>query len=246
MNFKFLFAQQAWLSGDTNARVTFNDSSRKAYNEIISLTDKYNNTMSNGKWNKIMDMQPRDLAAYKMPDYQLSDSVMTKQTSADYNREISPIFLQANEFSRVINAEGFEWRVIRGLGYSDASMSLFPFKNAYFNEAMPYIEYSFNIDQAGIYEIEVRCLPTHSNNFDHQVTIQVNSGEQKQYDINTKGRSEAWKKNILRNFVPVKDKVSFTEKGNQTLKIYVNQPGIVIDQIAVNPVGYPDYYEINH
>lgn len=244
MNFKFLYAQQAYLSGDKNEKDSFSSSSRKAYEEITRLTEKYNTGIRNGKWNKIMDMHPRNLPAYDMPEYYTSDTDSIDTTKTGYENLTAPVFIQAKDFEKAENMDAFEWRIIEGLGYSNAAITLFPLKNRYFKDKLPYVEYTFNIEKAGQYEIEVRCLPTHSNNFDQQVIIQVNSGELKYYNINTKGRSEEWKVNVLRNYTSVKYPVSFDDKGEQTLRIFVNQTGIVIDQIAVNPADYPNYYEI--
>ena len=61
------------------------------------------------------------------------------------------------------------------------------------------MEYEFNVDKTGIYEIEMRLIPTHANNYDHIVNVAVIGGSKKPYNSNTKGRSKAWKENVLRN-----------------------------------------------
>ena len=38
--------------------------------------------------------------------------------------------------------------------------------------------------------------------------------------------------------------VTFEKTGKHILKGFVNQTGIVLDQIAINPDGYGKYYEI--
>ena len=44
--------------------------------------------------------------------------------------------------------------------------------------------------------------------------------------------------------MPVTYPVTFDKTGKHILKVYVNQTGIILDQIAINPDGYENYYEI--
>lgn len=66
------------------------------------------------------------------------------------------------------------------------------------------------------------------------------------FAINTSGRSDAWKEHVLRNAVLVSHPVTLTGSGKQTLRIFVNRTGIVLDQIAVHPQGYGSYYEVTN
>lgn len=110
----------------------------------------------------------------------------------------------------------------------------------------PYLEYNFNIVKPGKYEIEIRCIPTHSNNYDQEVSVEVNGKGRESYSINTKGRSDAWKENVLRNYSRITHSVTFGKTGIQTLKLEVNQTGIVFDQISIAPENHPRFYEIGN
>lgn len=245
MNFKFLYAQKAYLSRGEDEELRFSVLAQDAYEEIRALTKKYNNDISDGKWQNIMHMSPRNLPAYQMPEYHLSDSLpdREKMKEPDLLKQ-KPIFIQASDFKNSESTSNFKWGTIEALGYSNASTTLLPLENHLFTENLPFLEYSFDIDTEGEYEIEVRYLPTHSNHFDHKIGIQVNAEPVKTYSLNTKGRSEEWKQNVLRNYQSVRLPFAFTSKGTQSLKILVNQTGIVIDQISVTPKGYSTYYEI--
>ncbi|MEJ2544042.1 MAG: glycosyl hydrolase 115 family protein [Calditrichaceae bacterium] len=244
MNYKFLYAQQAVLSNDKNQKEILSEKSLQAYNYIKKLTVKYNNEINGGKWQNIMSMHPRDLPAYAMPKYHLSDSFQNKTKPMDQKQYLKPVFIQAADYTKSVNAGNFVWKVIEGLGYSDSSVTLFPFDNHMFENESPYLEYHFDVEKTGRYEIEIRCLPTHSNNFDQKLWIEIDGKILKVSSLNTKGRSEAWKKNVLRNFVKVTYPVTFEKTGSHILKVYVNQTGIVVDQLAINPDGYGKYYEI--
>lgn len=243
MNQKFLFAQQSFLSENPTEKKRLANQSQEAYDEISAITLQYNQKISDGKWNKMMSMRPRDLPVFSMPTYHLTDTLSSEENPSEQSN-IAPIFIQANEYSEAQGEGNYEWKVIEGLGYSNASVTLFPFENHLFKREKPFIEYTFDIENVGEYEVEIRFLPTHSNNFDHTVSVGVNDNNLKEYSLNTKGRSEEWKENTLRNFVSISYPVTFDKTGKQTLKIIVNQPGIVLDQIAVTPENYQDFYEV--
>ncbi len=237
MNQKFLFAQQAQLSTEPKEKEQL---SLEAYKNIEDYTKEYNER-NNGKWKAMMSMNPRNLPVYNLPDYSTSDSIISRINSLPKKNLVA---IQANEFSSSKGIENYEWRSINGLGYSNASVTLFPFENHSFVNQKPTVTYTFEVEKAGKYQVEVRFLPTHSNDFNHKTWLQVNDEEAKEYVLNTRGRSEQWKENTLRNFTSVKHPIIIDRAGKQTLTVAVNQTGIVIDQIGVTPEGHHTYYEI--
>ena len=74
--------------------------------------------------------------------------------------------------------------------------------------------------------------------------VKVDDMSFESFELNTRGRSEQWKENVLRNYQSVKYTFESDTPGIHELTLSVNQTGIVIDQIAVNPRDYPSYYEI--
>lgn len=244
MNYKFMYAQLAHNEKNEEARVAYLKKMDEADTDISDLTEKFNTTISGGKWQYMMDSKPRRLPVFKMPEYHLKhagDMAVKKM-----EEQGKPIFIQAKDFDQSKGVDIYKWEVIKGLGYSDAAISLYPFNHAYFEIEKPSVYYSFDLPKTGQYEIEIRCLPTHANNMDHELSVSIDDGESKSYGLNTTGRSAAWKENVLRNFKSVKHMVSFDRAGEHTLSLSVNQTGIVIDQIAINPVGYEPYYEIQN
>jgi hypothetical protein len=189
-------------------------------------------------------MQPRNLSVYAMPDYHLTDTLPVENIQFEQQKQIAPIAIQAEEYSKAQGKENYQWKAIDGLGYSNSSVTLFPFENHIFHKEKPFVEYTFAIEKTGSYQLEVRCLPTHSNNFDHKIWIELNDKEIKEYSLNTKGRSDKWKENVLRNFVSVTCPIIIDKAGKHTLRILINQPGIVIDQMAITSENHQKYYEI--
>ncbi|MCV9388917.1 glycosyl hydrolase 115 family protein [Reichenbachiella ulvae] len=241
MNFKFLRAKQAMLSADSSQRSDLSQMAQQAYDEIVQLTQEYNHEISEGKWQHMMSMSPRNLPVFSMPDFHLTDTLPSETTQPI---ESDVIAIQASEYTQAQAANGYEWKAQQGLGYSQSAVTLHPFSEAHFSKEMPYLEYEFMVEKAGSYQVEIRCLPTHSNDYNYKLRVAIDEDKPVEYPINTKGRSAQWKKNVLRNSTRTVHTVELSKKGKHNLRIEVNQSGIVLDQIAIVPEGYPDFYEI--
>ncbi|MCL3779269.1 glycosyl hydrolase [Prolixibacteraceae bacterium JC049] len=239
MNEKFLFAQLARESDDELKQKEHAAKSKKAFREIESLTKYYNETLSSGKWKHMMSMAPRGLNVFKMPEIKLGEhSAETKK------QPFSITAIQGKEFVAAKGSNGFAWKTVEGLGYSDDAVTLLPLRNHKFQNKQPMVKYSFQTEKQGEYELQVRLLPTHVNERDQVITIQVDNETPKNYPFSTKGRSWQWKKNIFQNHTIVKHKGVFNKKGKHQITIWVNQTGIVIDQLGVNFAVGQNYYEI--
>jgi len=228
MNHKFLYWKLAAVTPDESQREKCELLSAEAYQKIKELTDFYNTKMSNGKWNYMMSMHPRNLPVFdSIKKTEFSKEVSISETS-------NKTFIQANQFVAKKGANEYQWKTINGLGYSDNAITLFPLKQHYFKTEKPSVSYEFEIEKAGDYEIEIHLLPTHSNNFDHEIGVHTDGNKTQSFSINSKERDKTWKENVLRNSAIVKLPVSITNIGKHTITITVNQTGIVLDYITVN------------
>lgn len=70
INKKFLYRDKAYLYGKQNRLSAFNYSklAGNAYDSIVKETEYYNAKLSNGKWEHVMSMNPRNLSVYQRPD----------------------------------------------------------------------------------------------------------------------------------------------------------------------------------
>jgi hypothetical protein len=228
MNYKFLYWNLSSTTSDANQKKKYELLSAEAYQKIKELTNFYNTKMSNGKWNNMMSMKPRNLPVF--------DSIEMTGVSKEepIKAKSIRIFIQANQFVSKKDAKEYQWKTINGLGFSDNAVALFPFNHSYFKSEKPSVTYDFEVEKAGNYEIEIHLLPTHSNNFDQEIGVQIDGKEIKSFLINTKDRDKTWKENVLQNSAIVKIPTSISNTGNHTINITVNQTGIVLDYIIVN------------
>ncbi|WP_426484769.1 glycosyl hydrolase 115 family protein [Flavobacterium sp. 2] len=237
MNHKFLYWNLATIASDEKEKAKYELLASESFHKIEALTDFYNTKLSDGKWNKMMSMHPRNLPVF--------DSVKKPESIVKVQKETTNrIAIQANTFVSQKGFKNYNWKTINGLGYSNNAITLFPLKQQYFKTEKPFIIYEFEIMTAGEYEIEVRLLPTHANNFDHEIGVQLDKTVLQNFKTNTKDRDKTWKENVLRNSAIVKLPASNLEKGKHIIKVEVNQTGIVLDQLAVYPSSEGSSYEI--
>jgi hypothetical protein len=229
MNHKFLYWNLACRTSDVNQKKKYETLSNEAFNKIKELNDYYNEKLSNGKWNHMMSMRPRNLPVFDS----IKKADFSKESSVKETSKIIKV-IKANQFTSKKEVKEYQWKTINGLGYSNNALTLFPLKHTYFKDEKPAVSYEFEIENPGDYEIEIHLLPTHANNFDHQIEVQLNGNKAQSFSINTKDRDKTWKENVLRNSAIVKLPVSNANKGKHTITINVNQTGIVLDYIIVN------------
>jgi len=242
MNAKFLYAQMAQETTDTLKEEEYANLSRNSFKQIKDLTERYNTKISGGKWNLMMSMHPRNLKVFDMPENIIAKrNPKEKANPSSRQRE----FIQAYEYKNSKGSGRYVWESIKQLGYSDAAISILPLNTAYFEkEKQPFVEYEFYAKKMGFFELQVRCLPVHSNNKDHQLGVQLDNGSVKYFYINTVVKSEDWSENILRNSQIVKIKMEIKNSGKHSIRLYVNQTGIVIDQLSIDFAMDQPFYEI--
>lgn len=237
INHKFLYWQLSLESKDQAEKEKFENLSKEGYRQIEELTHYYNTEMSNGKWNNMMSMAPRKLPVFDAIKY--DNPVKIEEKKEATTTEL--IAIQAKDFSASQGVKNYQWKAIEGFGYSNAAITLFPLKTGSFETEKPSVTYTFESNNTGDYEIEVRFIPTHANNSDHQATITFDSNSSKTFKLNSYDRDANWKANVLRNAAIVTLPVKIEKTGKHTIKIEVNQTGIVIDQLAIYPKGQKKY-----
>ncbi len=207
MNKKLLYAQLA-----RHGKVDW-DLSDAAYEKIVSMTQKYNSE-NNGKWNRIMSFNPRNLPVYgKVPHQRTtSDMVVGGDKFFTQNRD---------EFASYKGDKP----VLTGFGYENGAVSLA--KGA-------SVVYDFETDNADSIIIEVSVAPNHPVvGSQIRYSVSVNGENEKILNYTTKGRSEEWKQNVLRNQAIRKSKFFISKSGKQELEIKAVDEGVVIDQINI-------------
>lgn len=205
MNRKLLFAQ---LARHGKADWEMSDA---AYDSIAALTQHYN-SLENGKWNRMMDFKPRKLPVF--------NRVERKEATTPMIQERSAIYQWNGMDASKGNFIGHE-----GLGYAGKAAGIL------MGEALTF---SFSDWKADAVEVEVRLLPNHPvHGTQLRFSVSIDGAEPKVISYETKGRSEEWKENVLRNQAIRKIVLPVSGKKSHQLEIKTLDEGVVLDQVML-------------
>ncbi|MEL0457358.1 glycosyl hydrolase 115 family protein [Flavobacteriaceae bacterium SZ-1-7] len=148
----------------------------------------------------------------------------------------------AENFSENTSSDTLNWKRLEGLGHSKAVMQALPLSAASIlnHEKAPVLKYEFfteTLNDTAL--LNLTAIPTHPLNTDGDVriAIQWNNNLIEIVGFKTKGRSPEWKQNVLRNKASKQITVPLSTKGKQTLKIYMIDPGVLLDYFVLNTSG---------
>ena len=207
MNKKLLYAQLA-RHNKADGQL-----SQTAYDSIIALTHTYN-TIIHGKWNRIMDAQPR-----KLPVFQPVPSI---ESASPLKADIRPYAcLNGTDYSA--SQGNPHWS--GGMGYAGQAVAL---------PAGSSVTYRFKQPLPDTIYIQTALVPTHPvNGATLRYQIKIDDEEMQTVDYHTQGRSEEWKQNVLRNQALRTTKHTPSRGKIHTLTIRALDEGVLIDQIKV-------------
>lgn len=187
-----------------------------AFNTIISLTEQYNSLVG-GKWNRIMDYKPRNRTVFDAVPHTVVETPLVKERNY--------FLLNGNQYNTF---EG-EKPVQHGLGYERRAISLAKNSAVIYNYCTTEI-----LDSVCI---EVALAPNHPvNNNAIRYSIQVNDSPVYIVEYQTKGRSEEWKVNVLRNQAIHTTKHVLDKKmKDNTIRVTITalDEGVIVDQIKM-------------
>lgn len=205
MNRKLLFAQLA-----RHGKADW-EKSDAAYDSIAALTQHYN-SLENGKWNRMMDFKPRKLPVF--------NRVERKEATTPMIQERSAIYQWNGMDASKGNFIGHE-----GLGYAGRAAGILMGKA---------LTFSFSDWKADVVEVEVRLLPNHPvHGTQLRFSVSIDGAEPKVISYETKGRSEEWKENVLRNQAIRKIVLPVSGKKSHQLEIKALDEGVVLDQVML-------------
>ena len=199
--------------------------SQSAYQEIRRLTERYNETMTGGKWRRSMNMRPRDLPVHAAPSLPtlLSDKEIAEWLAKDTQKSRHAINTEGamafNACEYTTASKGV--RIVRMLGHSMNAVAL-PKDGT--------LTYEFMTEREGKATLRTALIPTQPNDSgDLRYSVSIDGGEPKVYTLKEKFRSEGWKQNVLRGQA-VRELPVELSRGRHTLTIRALDNHIVVDQ----------------
>jgi len=182
-----------------------------AFDSIVTLTSIYN-SLGNGKWENMMDFQPRQLPVFQR--------IKHEQDSVPFPEKPDILYkLNGMDFSSISG----DYTFTEGLGYE--GLSIYLHKNA-------TVEY--RLPQSHISCMEIRLVPTHSvEGKTLRFSVSVAGGEPQTFNYETEEFSDEWKANVLRSQSIKTVVLPPDAKRFSPVKIFALDEGIVIDQIII-------------
>jgi hypothetical protein len=205
MNRKILTAQLArhskadWKQSDA------------AFDSIASLTQQYN-SLQNGKWNRMMDFQPRKLSVFKRVEHTAATEPMVTD-----RKMLCKWNAMECTYGKPVPYEGFVYER-KAAGIRKGSSLTFAFDD-------------YGKDSV---EVEIRLLPSHPlDEKQLRFAISVDEAVPQTVSYETKGRSEEWKENVLRNQAIRKVTLPINKQASHKLVITALDEGVVLDQVIL-------------
>ena len=209
MNRKLLYAQLARHDKEDWEK------SDAAYDSIAALTQHYN-SLENGKWNRMMDFKPRKLPVFNRVERNAATAPMTadRKAACQWNGA------EAKKGNAI---------VCEGLGYEGKAAEIRK------GDALTFS--SGNLKTASV-AVDIRLLPNHPVQDDKlRFSVSLDGAEPEVIAYETKGRSEEWKENVLRNQAIRKIVLPVLGRKSHQLVIKALDEGVILDQVML--------YEVN-
>ena len=209
MNRKLLYAQLARHDKEDWEK------SDAAYDSIAALTQHYN-SLENGKWNRMMDFKPRKLPVFNRVERNAATAPMTadRKAACQWNGA------EAKKGNAI---------VCEGLGYEGKAAEI---------RKGDALTFSFGNLKTDSVEVDIRLLPNHPVHGDKlRFSVSLDGAEPEVIAYETKGRSEEWKENVLRNYAIRKIVLPVLGRKSHQLVIKALDEGVILDQVML--------YEVN-
>jgi hypothetical protein len=242
-----------------NERALSPATAQQAQNEIQRLTDIYNNQIAGGKWHLMMSDNPRGQLNFTAPKVSVENNLNPTNSEtnldlakadfsgADFAEQNHRVVIEAEHASAIVPGKDANWQKITGLGYNGEAVSVFPTTVAIRSEPekilaeSPRLQYKIYFQNPGDWKFIVRALPTFS----------VETGKPQRYAIalddeppqivslqfSMSETDRRWQENVLRNAALTSSIHPVTQSGLHILKIWMVDPGIVLDTVEAETGG---------
>ncbi len=188
----------------------------------------------------------------KVPVYNPNE-VRPDQLAGKFVESNGLVSIEAEHFSKKTDQPGAAWQIIPGLGRTGNAVGVFPTTAASVDLPKvatdgPALEYSFYMFDKGDVTIHYNLIPTQPIVYGQGLRYAVAlDDEPAQLVTITKGTgrevtNRAWSENVLDNTTTATTQHTLATAGAHTLKIYMIDPGVLLEKIVVDAGGLRPSY----
>lgn len=242
---------------------------RELYKNDSLLALYYNKTMSNGKWNHMMDQTHIGYTYWQQPLHNTMPEVMEVKVSGNveasgvkekeveiversvldkkiYEEANGYISIAADKYSRVINGKNIEWQRIPDIGKTGSGITIMPVTAAtqVLNKNTPHLEYDVVAETVSNITAQIYCSPT--LNFKGtkeglRLAVSFDDEQPQVLSINANLTGKTWDAAVADNIIIVSSKHHLSA-GKHVLKIWMIDPAIVMQKIVLDFGGVKQSY----
>jgi hypothetical protein len=240
MNEKHFYAQTSLLLAQQgkDEALDFSKKAEQAFEQIKQETHRYNKEIANGKWDEMMDWKPRNREVFNLPEIATQKMIDEgKKNPIAYKPSRDPQIVLVEDFKSKKDAFNAQLNLVEGLGLNGKGYTLFPLKIDEIKEneldKAAYLEYEVT-SSIGDKLIKVKGLPTQGVNEGRNVryAISVDNQTPKIIRLNPPSENNVWRENVMRGYAVGESQHQF-KKEKTNIKIYLLDPGTVINQIEI-------------
>jgi hypothetical protein len=161
------------------------------------------------------------------------------------------VSIYAGHYQQHTPAGESRWALVKGLGATGAAVQALPLsagKGAVDTtmQGKAVLGYNFYTDSTQPATVTVYTLPTFPLNGNYQMrySVSVDDGKPQVVNFRTVGRSSEWKQAVLSNAIARTIKVPTLSAGQHVLKIYMIDPGVILDRITIDLGGLQPFYGV--
>lgn len=174
----------------------------------------------------------------------------SKGLSGLFVEDNGAIAINAENFHRKKDGNGFGWEITKDLGVTGSSIGAYPFTAEpvehewKLEEEAAYAEYdfySFNTGWMDIYSYSLPTFPINSQR-NSMYGISIDDGPPLIVDFETQLRNEKWKQNVQRNQSENVTKHFIEKSGKHTLRIWMIDTGVFMDKAVIDFGGMKRSY----
>jgi hypothetical protein len=153
------------------------------------------------------------------------------------------VSMEAENFSRKVDRAHAAWEIIEGLGRSGDSVTVRPtnipriYQPDKLKSSSPALEYDFYAFTPGSATLHLHCLPTLPIHEDYRLAIALALNDEPLIILS---RPEVH--DHIDNLMLLKTRLPIPEPGQHTLKLWMIDPGVVIDKIILDTGGLKESY----
>jgi len=233
---------------------------RALFQADADLANYYNKTMANGKWNHMMDQTHIGYTSWNqpsrnvMPEVKEINAPFVEPNSAPAVEADSYISIEAEHYTKKIDTDSARWEKIDDYGRTLSSMTIFPVTaksvtppplgDALRQTNSPCLEYKMDLSHSGPIEVEAIFAPT--LNFvpgrGLRYAISFDDEAPKIIDIlpanyDARNGNADWEQSVKGSARKIKTTYMIPQPGCHTLKIWMVDPGVVLQKIVIYDTG---------